>query len=176
MTVAVLLLIATLLPLLSFVILAFVGRRMGKPLAGMVGTFFVAASFACSLAAMIVWLSLDVAEGRAYGFGGQPILKTFDWIPVGKWVTNNGWLQVGIYVDSLTVVMFSMITLVAALVHVFSLGYMGGDKRFHTFFTYLSLFSFSMLGLVLGGTLLQILIFCELVGLCSYLLLGFWYA
>src|SRR5712671_6878916 len=73
MTVAVLLLIATLLPLLSFVILAFVGKRMGNPLAGIVGTFFIAAAFVCSLAAMIVWLSLDVAEGRAYGFGGQPI-------------------------------------------------------------------------------------------------------
>ena len=175
MTVAVLLIIAAFLPLVAFVILTFVGKRMGTPLAGMVATFFVAGSFICSLAAMIVWLSLDNAEGRAYGFGGQPILKTFDWIPVGKWVANNGWLQVGIYVDSLTVVMFSMITLVAALVHVFSLGYMAEDKRFHTFFTYLSLFSFSMLGLVLGGTLLQVLIFWELVGLCSYLLIGFWY-
>jgi proton-translocating NADH-quinone oxidoreductase chain L len=167
MTVAVLLLIATLLPLLSFVILAFVGKRMGKPLAGIVGTFFIAAAFVCSLAAMIVWLSLDVAEGRAYGFGGQPILKTYDWLPGG--------LQIGLYVDSLTVVMFSMITLVASLVHVFSLGYMAEDRRFPRFYTYLSLFSFSMLGLVLGATLLQLFIFWELVGLCSYLLIGFWY-
>jgi proton-translocating NADH-quinone oxidoreductase chain L len=71
--------------------------------------------------------------------------------------------------------MFSMITLVAALIHVFSLGYMAEDRRFPRFFTYLSLFSFSMLGLVLSSTLLQILIFWELVGLCSYLLIGFWY-
>jgi proton-translocating NADH-quinone oxidoreductase chain L len=167
MTVAVLLLIATLLPLLSFVILAFVGKRMGNPLAGIVGTFFISASFVASLAAMIVWLSLDVAEGRAYGFGGQPILKVYDWLPGG--------LQIGIYVDSLTVVMFSMITLVAALVHVFSLGCMAEDRRFPRFFTYLGLFSFSMLGLVLGGTLIQLFIFWELVGLCSYLLIGFWY-
>jgi proton-translocating NADH-quinone oxidoreductase chain L len=167
MTVAVLLLIATLLPLLSFVILAFVGKRMGNPLAGIVGTFFISASFVASLAAMIVWLSLDVAEGRAFGFGGQPILKVYDWLPGG--------LQIGIYVDSLTVVMFSMITLVAALVHVFSLGYMAEDRRFSRFFTYLGLFSFSMLGLVLSGTLLQLFIFWELVGLCSYLLIGFWY-
>src|SRR6478672_7949288 len=167
MTVALLLLIATLLPLFSFVILAFVGKRMDNPLAGIVGTFFISASFVCSLAAMIVWLSLDVAEGRAYGFGGQPILKVYDWLPGG--------LQIGIYVDSLTVVMFSMITLVAALVHVFSLGYMAEDRRFPRFFTYLGLFSFSMLALVLSGTLLQLFIFWELVGLCSYLLIGFWY-
>jgi proton-translocating NADH-quinone oxidoreductase chain L len=148
---------------------------MGNPLAGLVGTFFVAGSFVCSLVAMIVWLSLDVAEGRAYGFGGQPVLLRFDWVPVGKWISNNGYLQLGIYVDSLTIVMFAMITLVAALVHVFSLGYMAEDKRFPRFYTYLSLFCFSMLGLVLGGTLLQLLIFWELVGLCSYLLIGFWY-
>jgi NADH-quinone oxidoreductase subunit L len=175
MPVAILLVIAVLLPLLSFVILTFVGRRMGNPLAGIVGTFFIAGSFVCSLSAMIVWLSLDVAEGRAFGFGGQPVLLRFDWIPVGQWLSNNGFLQLGIYVDSLTIVMFSMITLVAALIHVFSLGYMGEDPRFPRFFTYLSLFCFSMLGLVLGGTLLQVFVFWELVGFCSYLLIGFWY-
>src|SRR4051812_28965745 len=148
---------------------------MGNPLAGMVGTFFVAASFVASLAAMIVWLSLDNADGRAYGFGGQPIRVDWNWIPVSHFIANNGYLQLGLYVDSLTIVMFSMITLVAALVHVFSLGYMGEDRRFPRFFTYLGLFSFSMLGLVLGGTLIQLFIFWELVGLCSYLLIGFWY-
>src|ERR1041385_5627358 len=71
--------------------------------------------------------------------------------------------------------MFLMITLVATLVHIFSIAYMGEDKRFARFFTDLSLFCFSMLGLVLGGTILQLFIFWELVGLCSYLLIGFWY-
>ena len=71
--------------------------------------------------------------------------------------------------------MFAMVTLVATLVHIFSIGYMAEDKRFPRFFTYLALFCFSMLGLVLGGTLLQLFIFWELVGLCSYLLIGFWY-
>src|SRR5688572_28314821 len=115
MPVAVLLIIAALLPLISFGVLAAVGRRMGTPIAGVVGTFFAGASFLCSLVAMIVWLSLDVADGRAAGFGGQPVLLRFDWIPVGTWLANGGYLQLGIYVDSLTIVMFSMITLVAAL-------------------------------------------------------------
>src|SRR5256885_1536475 len=175
MSVAVLLIISALLPLVSFAILAFVGKRMGNPLAGMVGTFFVAGSFVAGLVAMIVWLSLDTAEGRAYGFGGQPYRAEFNWVPVTRWLASGGYLQLGVYVDSLTIVMFSMITLVAALIHVFSLGYMAEDRRFPGFFTYLSLFCFSMLALVLSSTLLQILIFWELVGLCSYLLIGFWY-
>jgi proton-translocating NADH-quinone oxidoreductase chain L len=104
------------------------------------------------------------------------------WIPVGTDANpggqaqdHPGWLDVGVYVDSLTILMFAMITLVATLVHIFSIGYMREDKRFPRFFTYLGLFCFSMLGLVLGGTLLQLFIFWELVGLCSYLLIGFWY-
>ena len=71
--------------------------------------------------------------------------------------------------------MFTMVTLVATRDHIFSIGYMRQDSRFPRFFTYLGLFCFSMLGLVLGGTLLQLFIFWELVGLCSYLLIGFWY-
>ncbi len=175
MPVATLLIIATLLPLVSFLILVFLGRRMGSPLAGIVGTFFIAGSFVCSLAAMIVWLSMDTASGTAPGAGGQPYIRLMDWLPVGKWFSNNGFLQIGVHVDSLTIVMFSMVTLVSTLVYVFSLGYMSEDKRFPRFFTYLSLFCFSMLGLVIGGTILQLFIFWELVGLCSYLLIGFWY-
>jgi NADH-quinone oxidoreductase subunit L len=176
MTVAILLAIATLLPLASFLILVFVGKRMGNPIAGIVGTIFISGSFACSLVAMILWLTMGVNNpGTTPGAGAQPFLKTLNWVPVTNATSNNGFLQLGIYVDSLTVVMFSMITLVSALVFVFSLGYMGEDKRFPRFFTYLSLFCFSMLGLVIGGTILQLFIFWELVGLCSYLLIGFWY-
>jgi proton-translocating NADH-quinone oxidoreductase chain L len=171
MTVPLLLTIATLLPLASFGVLAGVGRRMGSPIAGIVGTLFVAGSFVCSLAAMIVWLSLDVAGGRAAGFGGQPIRLDWNWLPAG----GGRWLQLGLYVDSLTIVMFSMVTIVAALAHVFSMGYMADDRRFARFYTYLSLSCFSMLALVLGGTLLQVLVFWELAGVCSYLLIGFWY-
>src|SRR5256886_13899563 len=99
------------------------------------------------------------------------------WIPAGQGLLQDhpGYLDVGIYVDSLTIAMFAMITLVATLVEVVSIGYMAEDKRYPRFFTYLGLFCFSMLGLVLGGTMLQLFIFWELVGLCSYLLIGFWY-
>ena len=171
---ALLLLIATLLPLLSFTILVFVGKRMG-PLAGIVGTLAIAGSFGCSIGAMMVWLQ---ASGGAWGAGKLPIDLTFPWLPAGVGGVSqryDGFIDVGIYVDSLTITMFAMITLVATLVHVFSIGYMRDDKRFPRFFTYLGLFCFSMLGLVLGGTAIQLFVFWELVGLCSYLLIGFWY-
>ena len=139
----------------------------------MVGTIAIAGSFACSAAATFQWLP----GGADWGYGKGPINLPIKWIPVGGGIDQDhpGYLDVGIYIDSLTVLMFSMVTGVATMVHVFAIGYMRGDKRFARFFTYLGLFCFSMLGLVIGGTLLQLFVFWELVGICSYLLIGFWY-
>src|SRR5256714_4990287 len=174
-----LLLIATLLPLLGFVILLFVGKRMGTPLAGWVGTTFMALSFICSIAAMGAWYTPNggVYHEEKWGFGLAPINITMPWVPVGEGINqaHPGFLDLGVYVDSLTIAMFSMVTLISTLIFIFSIGYMREDKRFARFFTYLCLFDFSMLGLVIGGTLLQLFIFWELGGLCSYLLIGFWY-
>ena len=98
------------------------------------------------------------------------------------------------YIDSLTLLMFTMVTFIATCIHIFAIGYMKDELteeyedhevhtshghftrpgRFHRFFAYLSLFSFSMLGLVLAGNIFQVFIFWELVGLCSYLLIGFY--
>ncbi len=180
---ALLLILATLLPLVSFVILMFMGKRMGNPLAGYVGTSMIGGSFICSILAMIFWLGggkyQDGIHGRLldYGAGIGPINLPMRWVPVGSGIAQDhpGYLDVGVFVDSLTILMFAMITLVATLVHVFSIAYMHEDKRFPRFFTYLGLFCFSMLGLVIGGTALHLFIFWELVGLCSYLLIGFWY-
>ena len=174
-TPALLLVIATLLPLASFVLLVFLGKRMGTPLAGIVATIAIGGSFVFSIVAMMLWL--NVSDGDTVGAGKMPINLTWKWIPTGGGINQDhpGFLDLGVYVDSLTVVMFAMVTLVSTLVHVFSIGYMREDKRFPRFFTYLGLFCFSMLGLVIGGTTLQLFIFWELVGLCSYLLIGFWY-
>src|SRR5688572_24778514 len=122
-TPALLLLIATLLPLLGFVILLFVGKKMATPLAGWVGTAMIAGSFVCSLIAMIVWAG--VSNDSPWGYGLGPINLLYPWIPVGQGVEQKtpGFLDIGIYVDSLTIAMFAMITLVATLVHVFSIGY-----------------------------------------------------
>src|SRR5438132_9134562 len=181
-TTAILLIIATVLPLASFTLLVFVGKRMGKPLAGIVGTTAIGLSFLCSILAMMSWVAggsyTPPGENAAIKYGIEehfPINLPLNWAPAGYSAGKTTFLKVGVYVDSLTIVMFAMITLVAALIHVFSIAYMADDKRFPRFFTYLSLFCFSMLGLVLGGTILQLFIFWELVGLCSYLLIGFWY-
>jgi proton-translocating NADH-quinone oxidoreductase chain L len=180
-TPAFLLLIATLLPLIGFGVLLFVGKRMGT-LAGYVGTAVIGASFVCTLLAMISWYGGGTYAGRDWGFGRGPINLPVRWLPIGTAdypagidQDNPGYLDLGLFVDSLTFVVFAMVTLIATLVHIFSLGYMRGDERFPRFFTYLALFCFSMLGLVIGGTLLQLFVFWELIGLCSYLLIGFWY-
>lgn len=173
-TPALLLLAATLLPLASFLTLVFAGRRIGAPLAGVVATGAIGGSFVAAMAAMMVWL--NAADPVTWGASRQPILLLARWIPVGDvGSSGTGWLDLGLYIDSLTIAMFAMVTTVSLLVHVFSIGYMRGDPRFPRFFTYLGLFGFSMLGLVLSATLLQLFIFWELVGLCSYLLIGFWY-
>jgi proton-translocating NADH-quinone oxidoreductase chain L len=174
---ALFLIIATLLPLAGFLVLLFFGKKVGTPLAGWFATLLIAGSFLCSGVAMVSWINGGGPTDAGWGCGQLPINITFPWIPVGSGVsqTHAGYLDGGIYIDSLTLVMFNMITLIATLVHVFSIVYMGDDKRFERFFTYLGLFCFSMMGVVLAGTLVQLLVFWELVGLCSYLLIGFWY-
>ena len=84
-------------------------------------------------------------------------------------------LEVGILIDSLTTMMLVVVTTVSMLVQIYSLGYMHGDPRFSRYYAYLSLFTFSMLGLVLANNFFLIFIFWELVGLTSYLLIGFWF-
>ena len=100
----------------------------------------------------------------------NPEAHTVDWLSLGS-VT----FSMGFYLDSVTVIMLIVVTLVSSLVHIFSMGYMHGDPRYPRFFAYLSLFSFSMLFLVVSDNLLGIYIGWELVGLCSYLLIGFWF-
>ena len=95
----------------------------------------------------------------------------FPWITVG----DRALLNTGILIDNVTAVMLLVVTIVSTLVHLFSIGYMHGDPKYNRFFAYLSIFSFSMLGLVLAESFLFIYIFWELVGLSSYLLIGFWF-
>ena len=179
---AALLLTAALLPLLSFGLLIAIGKRVGNPLAGYVATALIGGSFVCTILAMISWYSGGSSGGHAWGFGTAPIVMPVRWLPLGTpgdpagvGQDSPGWLDVGLFIDSLTVALFATVTLVATLVHIFSIGYMRQDGRYPRFFAYLGLFCFAMLGLLLGGTLLHILVFWEGVGACSYLLIGFWY-
>jgi NADH:ubiquinone oxidoreductase subunit 5 (subunit L)/multisubunit Na+/H+ antiporter MnhA subunit len=183
-TPALLLLIATLLPLVGFGLLIFAGKRIGNPLAGWLSTVLIFASLLCTLAATVVWLQAEPGhyQGSEWGDGTGPINIPVKWIPIG--LAENpgginqdhpGYLDLAIYVDSLTLVMFATITLLAVIVHIFSIGYMLDDPRFERFFTYLSLLCFAMLALVIGGTLLHLYICWVLVALCAYLLIAYWH-
>ena len=113
-------------------------------------------------------LSYAVLAQQLAGAGPTEVL--FNWASAGAFT-----LEMGFRVDALGAVMLALVTTIAVLVMVYSDGYMAHDKGYVRFFTYLALFSSSMLGLVISPNLLQIYVFWELVGMCSYLLVGFWY-
>jgi NAD(P)H-quinone oxidoreductase subunit 5 len=113
-------------------------------------------------------LSYAVLAEQLAGAGTTELL--FNWASAGSFN-----LQMGFRVDALAAVMLALVTTIAVLVMVYSDGYMAHDKGYVRFFTYLALFSSSMLGLVISPNLLEIYVFWELVGMCSYLLVGFWY-
>jgi NADH-quinone oxidoreductase subunit L len=147
------------MPFVSFLLLAIVGplRRTGRG-AGLVSIAAIAISFA---AAIFVWTQGFVAE------------QTWTWIPA-----DGGPLAtVGVLVDPLANAMLVLVTLVSLLVQIYSLAYLSDERPapLGRYYTYQSLFVFSMLGLVLAPGFLQMFVFWELVGLCSYLLIGFWY-
>src|SRR5688572_11619571 len=147
------------LPFAAFVAQALVLplRRSGRP-AGWLGIVAIGTSFVLALRIL--------AEGR----GGEAL---WSWIPGD----GGPMATVGLLVDELSAAMLVLITLVSLLVQVYSLAYLEGESApaLGRYYAYHSLFAFSMLGLVLSPTFLQMFVFWELVGLCSYLLIGFWY-
>ncbi|NCV91414.1 MAG: NADH-quinone oxidoreductase subunit L [Synechococcaceae bacterium WB7_3xG_012] len=160
--------LAWLIPVLPLIGAAIVGlglisfnrtvNRLRKPVALLL--------ISCVGAAAV--LSYAVLAQQLAGAGATEVL--FDWASAGAFT-----LEMGFRVDALGAVMLSLVTTIAVLVMIYSDGYMAHDKGYVRFFTYLALFSSSMLGLVISPNLLQIYVFWELVGMCSYLLVGFWY-
>ncbi len=152
------------LPLAGFAITALIGRRLGKQ-----------AHWIPVLAILAVWaIAMAVAYGALTGaepFGEHGYGVTyFDWIPAGQFT-----VEVGFFVDQLTACLLIVVTTIGLLVHVYSIGYMSHDPGYWRFFAYLNLFMFSMLLLVLADSWLVVFVAWELVGLSSYLLIGFWY-
>ncbi|MBD0316184.1 MAG: NADH-quinone oxidoreductase subunit L, partial [Nitrospiraceae bacterium] len=147
-----------LLPLAAFLILGLAGSRI-KDRAHLVAVPAVLLSCALSLGAF-----LEVARGSVLS------------VPLYTWLTSGHLdIHIGLYIDRLTAVMLLLVTIVSSLVHVYTIGYMQGDAGYARFFSYIALFTFSMLMLVLADNLLQLFVFWEAVGLCSYLLIGHWY-
>ena len=151
------------LPLAGFLALVVGGRVLGEPRSGWLATAAVGGSFAVVAATFIDMLSKD-AEARTLH------QTLFTWIPAGNFKVSMGFLA-----DPLSITMCLFITGVGTLIHLYSIGYMHGDEKFPKFFTYLNLFVFSMLMLVLGDNLLLTFLGWEGVGACSYFLIAFWH-
>ncbi len=150
--------IIPLLPLLAFVIIVFFTNRNEKA-SSLVSIGAICLSFVLSLIVIASVLK-------------NPVASEFEF----TWIDLPGFkIKVGMLIDPLTAVMLFVVCTVSMLVHIYSVGYMNGDPRFSRFFSFLSLFSFSMLGLVLANNFLELFVFWELVGLTSYLLIGFWF-
>jgi NADH-quinone oxidoreductase subunit L len=156
------------LPLLAFVIQIFAGRFLWRK-GDWVSTGAVWLSLVMSLA-----LFMHVLNVRTRPGGFLPHVYSWEWIMMPG-LGEAFAVRLGILVDGITAIMLVVVTVVSLLVHLYSIGYMKGDPGYPRFYACLSLFTFSMLGLVLCSNLLLLYIFWELVGVMSYLLIGFWF-
>ena len=151
-----------LFPLLGFLINGLGRNMLSKTVVGFVGCFSVLASFAVSVG---IFLELNSSETKSF------IIPIFDWISAGTVKIPFSFL-----IDPLSALMLLIVTGIGFLIHVYSTGYMNHDAGFGKFFSYLNLFIFFMLLLVLGSNYVVMFIGWEGVGLCSYLLIGFWFS
>ena len=145
---------------LAGALIGYLGKNLIKNFAEITTSFFVVMSAIFSI--IVFWKGIQNSEYENY--------LIFEWISSGNFVAN--W---SINIDPLSSVMLIVITFISALVHIYSIGYMSHDPHKPRFMSYLSLFTFSMLSLVVSDNFLQLFFGWEGVGLCSYLLIGFWY-
>jgi NADH-quinone oxidoreductase subunit L len=167
-TVEALLPLLLVLPMAGFLFTALVGRRLGFQAHWVaVGVIFIAWLIAMVAVVNVLTGSAPPIEGtESHGY----IVGPWTWIPAGDFHVDFG-----LYVDELTACLLIVVTTIGLLVHIYSIGYLGHDPGYWRFFAYLNLFMFSMLLLVLADSWLVVFVAWELVGLCSYLLIGFWY-
>jgi NADH-quinone oxidoreductase subunit L len=149
------------MPALAYAVIVLFTRR-SKMISSGISILTMTACFILSIGVFQELIKLDPAT--------RTISFSWAWLQIAPWVAH-----VGVLIDPLSANMLLVVTLVSLLVQVYSLGYMHDDERFSVYYSYLSLFSASMLLLVVANNYLQIFIGWELVGLCSYLLIGFWY-
>src|SRR6478735_9428571 len=151
------------LPAFGAVVLLLFGKRIGEPRAGWIATTTMGLAFVGAIVAFAVLIGRD-ADQR------EQVRTLWTWFQSGGFVVKMGFL-----VDPLSVTMILFVTGVGALIHLYSIGYMHGDPRYSRFFAYMNLFAASMLVLVLGSNFLVTFMGWEGVGLCSYLLISFWF-
>ncbi|NPD91486.1 NADH-quinone oxidoreductase subunit L [Xylanibacter muris] len=156
-----------LLPFLSFIVLGLAGMKMPHKTAGLIGTLSLGIVTALSYYTAFCYFT---AERGVDGTFATMVPYNFTWLPLG--VLN---FDLGIMLDPISVMMLIVISTVSLMVHIYSFGYMHGEKGFQRYYAYLSLFTMSMLGLVVATNIFQMYLFWELVGVSSYLLIGFYY-
>ncbi len=158
-----------LFPLIGFLVLGLFGSRIrNERIIGMIGSGAVGASFALAVWIFLSMLSMESGDRKH-------IIDVFLWVSSLTGSTDSLSVGVAYQVDQLSILMTLVVTGVGFLIHVYSMGYMHGDPGFWRFFAYLNLFIFAMLNLVLADNFLLMFLGWEGVGLCSYLLIGFWY-
>jgi len=151
------------IPIFSFLVLIFFGKKLPRQ-----GDW---------LATGLLFLNLLISIIILIGLMNSEVYSvTFDWFNLGdSSIFGEYKFSAGIIVDELSAIMLVVVNIISSFVHLFSIKYMEGDKKYYKYFAYLGLFTFSMLGIVLTNNLLIMYVFWELVGLSSYLLIGFWY-
>jgi NADH-quinone oxidoreductase subunit L len=157
-----------LLPLACFLILGLFGRKYFKTFSGTIGTFSIFISTILSLYTAYQYFFI---EGKVNGTFKNIIALKYTWLQFSPNVS----IDMGILLDPISVMMIVIVSFISLMVHIFSLGYMKGEERFATYYAFLSLFTFSMLGLVLSSNIFQIYMFWELVGVSSFLLIGYYF-
>ena len=156
-----------LLPLFSFVILGLAGMKMSHKVAGLIGTTSL------GIVAVLSYITaFSYFFGQRCADGAYPTIVPFNftWLPLGDLHFDLGFM-----IDPISAMMLIVISTVSLMVHIYSFGYMHGEKGFQRYYAFLSLFTMSMLGLVVATNIFQMYLFWELVGVSSYLLIGFYY-
>ena len=157
-----------LLPLAGFLLLGLFGRKFFKTNSGIIGTALLLCS---TILALYTAYDYFFVFGKVDGVYQQFVPFQMKWLEFSKSVS----IDISLLIDPISVMMLVVVSFVSLMVHIYSLGYMKGEERFPVYYSFLGLFTFSMLGLVLAGNIFQLYIFWELVGVSSFLLIGYYY-
>lgn len=159
------------IPVVMFLLLGIGGKWMSKQFAGVLGTLAMGVTTIIAYSIALTYF-FGTTQGQIVdGVRQQLQVLDFTWLQF----TDNLVIKLGVLLDPITAMMLIVISTVSFMVHLYSLGYMHGEKGFQRYYAFLSLFTFSMLGLVVATNIFQMYIFWELVGVSSYLLIGFYY-
>lgn len=159
------------IPLFNFLLLGLTGMKMSHKMAGVIGILAMGATTVIAYTVAFTYFFSGQPEFIQDGVRQMVTIFNYDWLSF----TQNLVVRLGFVLDPIAAMMLVVITTISFMVHLYSWGYMEGEKGFQRYYAFLSLFSFSMLGLVVATNIFQMYIFWELVGVSSYLLIGFYY-